>query len=375
MRSNPRGALSALLLAAALAAQTPVDLRRSIKVDFPKDAPVGLITADLGETQASARGGALVLDLHTALSLRNSGSRRIRSITLLVLAQEVTPGGKASVAVPSLDVPPGEAFSVPIINLRLLRPLMAAAGPLVEVRLDGVLFDDLSFYGPNSLNSRRMMIAWELEAQRDRRHFRGVLEARGAEGLRREILSSLARQADRPHLDVHMARGRATTAESGQELQLAFLEFPDSPVQPLRGDARMVGAEIRSPRLDVKNRSDRPIRYLEIGWILEDRQGHEFLAGTVPADLNLAPGATTQVLQERSLRFSRQAGPPLLIGGMKGFVRQVEFTDGRTWIPSRASLEGAHLLGTLEPSPEEQRLTELYRRKGLHAVLDELKKF
>ena len=65
----------------------------------------------------------------------------------------------------------------------------------------------------------------------------------------------------------------------------------------------------------------------------------------------------------------------VLIGGMKGFVRQVEFTDGRTWIPSRASLEGARLLGTLEPSPEEQRLTELYRRKGLHAVLDELKKF
>jgi hypothetical protein len=364
-----------MLLAAALAAQTPVDVRRSLKVDFPKDSPVGLITADLGETQATARGGALVLDLHTSLSLRNSSSRRIRSITLLVLAQEVTPGGKASVAVPSLDVPPGEAFSVPIINLRLLRPLLAASGPLVEVRLDGVLFDDLSFYGPNSLNSRRMMTAWELEAQRDRHHFRSVFEARGAEALRREILSSLARQADRPRLDVHMARGRATAAESGQELKLAFLELPDSPVQPLGGEARIVGAEVHSPRLDVKNRSDRPIRYLEIGWILEDRQGREFLAGAVPADLNLAPGATTQVLQGRSLRFSRQAGPPVLIGGMKGFVRQVEFADGRTWIPSRASLAGAHLLGTLEPSPEEQRLTELYRRKGLTAVVEELKKF
>jgi hypothetical protein len=42
----------------------------------------------------------MLLDLHTALSLRNTGGRRIRGITLLVTAQEVTPGGKASVSVP-----------------------------------------------------------------------------------------------------------------------------------------------------------------------------------------------------------------------------------------------------------------------------------
>ena len=30
-----------------------------------------------------------------------------------------------------------------------MRPAQAAAGPLVEVNLDGVLFQDLSFYGPD----------------------------------------------------------------------------------------------------------------------------------------------------------------------------------------------------------------------------------
>jgi hypothetical protein len=28
------------------------------------------------------------------------------------------------------------------------------------------------FYGPDRLNSRRSMTGWELEARRDRRHFR-----------------------------------------------------------------------------------------------------------------------------------------------------------------------------------------------------------
>ena len=63
--------------------------------------------------------------MHAALSLRNSSQRRIRGITLAVLAQEVTPGGKGSISVPSLDVAPGETFSVRV-DLQLLRPLGAA---------------------------------------------------------------------------------------------------------------------------------------------------------------------------------------------------------------------------------------------------------
>ena len=35
----------------------------------------------------------------------------------------------------------------------------------------------------------------------------------------------------------------------------------------------------------------------------------------------------------------------------------------------------AQLLGILEPSPEEQRLTDLYRKKGPKALADELNKF
>jgi hypothetical protein len=374
MRSR-YGFLLALLLAGAAAAQVPIDPRTSVKVNFPSDSPLSLVAADWGETRATARGGALVLDLHTSLSLKNAGARRIRSVTLLVLAQEVTPGGKASVAVPSLNIGSGETFPVRV-DLRLLRPLSGGAGPLVEVKLDGILFDDLSFFGPNRLNSRRTMTAWELEAQRDRKYFKSVLEARGAEGLRKDVLASLGRQADRPRLDVQMARGgRATAAEPSQQLKLAFLKLGDAPVEAVSGEAQVVGNEMRAPRLNIRNLSQREVEYIEIGWILEDRLGRQFLAGAMPAELKLAAGAETRMRQETSLRFNSRTGPPLAITGIKGYVSQVEFAGGATWIPSRASLEAAQLLGTVAPSAEEQRLTELYRKRGLNALVEELKKF
>ena len=118
------------------------------------------------------------------LSLRNSSQKRIRSMTLMVSTQDAA--GKGSVSVPTLDAGPGETFSVHI-GTRLVRPL-SAGNPVVEVTLDGVLFDDLSFYGPDMLHSQRSMIMWELEAQRDRKYFKTLLATRGAEGLRKEML-------------------------------------------------------------------------------------------------------------------------------------------------------------------------------------------
>src|SRR5207249_2797768 len=194
------------------------------------DSPVLQLSSNVDESRATPRGGAMGVDLHMSLSLRNAGSRNIRGITLMVTAQEVTPGGKASVAVPSLDVAPGQSFPVRI-DLRLLRPLQAGGGPLVKVSLDGVLFDGFDFYGPNRLNSRRSMTVWEMEAQRDRQHFKSILSAAGPEGLQREMLDSLARQAERPRIDVRVSRGgRAVSAAAPERVaRFAFLKMPDSP--------------------------------------------------------------------------------------------------------------------------------------------------
>jgi hypothetical protein len=345
------------------------------RIDLPKDSPVSVLSADYGESNETARGGAMLLDLHAALSLRNSSQRSIRGITLLVTAQDVTPGGKGSVTVTSLDVAPGESFPLRI-DLRLLRPLQASSGVPVLIGLDGVLFDDLSFYGPDKLSSRRTMALAEQEARRDRRYFKSLLAEGGQDRLQQEILATLTHEADRPSLDVQVIRGsRATNFEPEKQVQFAFLQLPDSPVEPVDGMARIAGNEARAPRLEVKNRSDRSIRYLEVGWILHDHAGREFLAGSVPAELNLAPGQKSQILENTTLKFPPRGGQPLAIEGMTGFVSNVEFSDGTLWIPSRADLGQQQLQRVIAPSAEEQRLTQIYRKKGIKALIAELNKF
>jgi len=337
-------------------------------ITFPEDSPVTVSSADWGESNASARGGAMLLDLHTSLSLRNSGSRRIRGITLLVSAQDVTPGGKASVSVPSLNAGPNDNFPIRI-DLRLLRPLQTSNGPLVEIGLDGILFDDLSFFGPNKLNSRRSMTIWELEARRDRQYFRQVLESRGREGLKSEMLASLDHQADRSVMDARVAQsGRATTTRNERQIEVAFLESPSAPISAYDGMVRIADNEARSPRLFVRNTSSRPVRAIEMGWLVKDDRGREFVAGSIPVDVPLAVGQKTTLVQDVTFKFSQPSGEPIGIAEMKAFLSSVEFTDGKMWVPERS-----RKLPT--PSPEEQRLTALYRKKGLEALVEELKRF
>ena len=348
-------------VAGALCAQT---IQR--KVDLPADSPVTLVTVDWGDTSATARGGAFFVDVHASLSLRNSSQKRVRSITLAVLSQEVTPGGKGSVSVPSLDVAPGETFPV-TIDLRLLRPIGASAP--VEVKLDGVLFDDLNFYGPDKLHSRRMMTVWELEARRDRQYFKKILETAGRDALQKEMIDSMARQ-DRPQQGMQMVRGRATNADPERELAFAFLQMPESPVEALNGTARVSGNEAHAPRIEIRNRSDRPVRHVELGWIVKDQQGREYQAASMPADVNLAPGRSSQVVEDAALRL-----PGASIQAMTGFVSSVEFADGQFWIPSRPALTDPRLRKAVAPSPEEQRLVGIYLKKGPAGLIEELKKF
>lgn len=348
----------------------------SVRVNLSADSPVSLLSNEWDASRVSDRGGAQVLNLAGQLLLKNGSNRRVRAITWLVQTRDNTPGGRASVTKASLDVNAGETFPLKV-DLRLLRPLVRGAAPEIEVSLDGVLFDDLSFYGPNQLDSRRVMVAFEMEAQRDRRHFLSMLQAKGPEGLRAECMTSIARQTAMPRLDVQMARGRATAAGGEQErpMQLAFLRFPDTPVEAVAGMAGVLGSEARAPRVDVENRSGRAVRYLEVGWLLRDARGREFVAGSVPSKTTLAPGQKARIVEQGTLRFSEPNGAPVSIDGMTGFVSQVEFADGTVWVPSRSALSDARLEKALAPSAEEQRLTNLYRKKGLNALIDELKRF
>jgi hypothetical protein len=370
-----------ILIAGAglLAAQDgPLNPYSSVRFDLPANSPISMLSANYGDSRATARGGALVLDLHMALTLRNQENRRIRGVTMLISAQESAPGGRASQTFPTLDVGPGESFPVRI-DVSLIRPLQSGGGPLVQVSLDGVLFEGLSFYGPNRLNSRRSLTFWEMENQRDRKYLKQVLAAKGAAGLQQEMLDSLARQSARRGIDVQVVRaGRSTSAAAApldRMAQFAFLQIPDAPVQAVEGWAEITGNEARDARIQVRNISSSTVRYVGIGWLLKDQDGREFMAGSVPAsedDLFIQPKQQGRLSQDNALKFSKGAGSPLNIQGMRGFVRAVEYGDGRGWVPSRESLIQSHLIDLLPPSPEEQRLADLYHKKGRDAVVEDL---
>ncbi len=76
-------------------------------------------------------------------------------------------------------------------------------------------------------------------------------------------------------------------------------------------------------------------------------------------------------MQDAALRFPERPS----IESMTGFVSNVEFVDGSYWIPSRLALEDPKLRGVIAPSPEEQRLAQIYHKKGLAALVEELKRF
>jgi hypothetical protein len=367
-------------VAPLMAQETALDPANSVKVDLPEHSPLTLVSTSMGDSRASNRGGAIVLDLHMALTLHNSGVRRVRGVTLLITAQEFAPGGKGSVARPCIDVPSGQEFTVPV-DIRLVRPVQQVGGPLVRVQLDGVLFDDLSFFGPNRLNSQRAMTFWETEAQRDRAYFKHVLQARGDKALGEEMVQSMARQAERPQLNVALSRnGRAvgSSIPSREHMaQFAFLRLPGAPVQPVEGWAEISGNEARSPQIEVVNQSGKPVRYVEIGWMVKDKEGREYLAGSVPGSTSamlLPAGQHSRLLPDTTLKFSR-TGRPVEILGMTGFVSEVEFADGKVWVPSRDDLKPSPLLRIMAPSPEEQRLADIYSKKGLAALVAELNRY
>src|SRR5450432_1276780 len=382
MWNNVKALTAAIVFlgAASLLAQDAAIPPGAVNINLPNNSPLSLKSFTMADSRATARGAALALDLHMSATLVNNGPNRIHGVTLRVVAQEVTLGGKGSVTYPSLNVGPGETFQVRI-DMQLMRPSQVTGGSLVQVDIDGVLFQDLSFFGPDRLNSRRTMTACEMEAQRDRDHFKRVLAQSGKSGLQREILESIVRQSEFSQLVVTVKRaGRAVTSAAvspEHTAEFAFLQFPDSPVAPVEGWAQLAGNEARAPHINVRNNSGKPVKYVEMGWVVSDQSGRQYMAASVPSaepTLNLPPGKTARLDQDTSLSFTSK-GQPVNVQKMMGFVNQVEFADGKVWVHNRQNLDNAILQKVLPPSAEEQRLTELYRKRGIETLVQELAKF
>lgn len=367
--------IAALLALAALAAAQTADWQSPDKAVaiVLEGAPVELVAKDLSQTAIRARGGAAVIDLKGEITLRNGGQKSVRAVTLLVEAQEFAAGGKASVAVPSLRVAGGETFAAQL-RLRLVRPLPAPT-PAVRISIDGVLYDDYTFAGPNALASRQRMTAWEREADRDRAYFRGMLQDGGDDLLRETVLTSLSRQRQRPQLRATPVSDAVANAAS-ERVAVAALNFSTAPLEITSGEAATALSTVQAPQFSVLNRERRAIRSYEIGWLVEDRTGQRYSTGFVAATSAVGPGAAGRTADAKTFRLSPAAGPGAVeIKGLSAYVRRVYFDDGAVWIPTRGDLESSFLAATVPVSAEEQRLTKLYTEEGLQALIQELSRF
>jgi hypothetical protein len=386
MRSNSTLRLAAwgFFGAATLLAQDAPLATSSVNINLPADSPIALLNISTGSSRTTAVGAAMRLDLNLSLTLRNIGNNRIHGVFLRVVSQEGALGSVGSVFQPGLNVGPGEAFPVHITT-KLMRPSQMAGGPLLRVDLDGVLFQDFSFYGPDKLHSRRIMMASEMESQRDRQALKGLLAQGGETALKNAMLKIKSREESVPRLQGRIVPGghsmtnqaMAAVTPERQE-KFAFVQFPDSPVELKQGSTLIAGSEARAPSIEVHNRTDRPVKYVELGWVLTDPSGRAYMAGSLPSTdpaFSLPGRGTSQVRQENTLEFSTN-GKPLSIRNVTGFVSQVEFADGKVWVPTRQSLDSDALLQqVLEPSAEEERLANLYVTKGIGALVEELKKY
>jgi hypothetical protein len=378
-KKRPLASLALLALACAVQLCAADNTGRWLDVVFPQDSPVLPVSFSLqGPTTASVRGSSMLLDIHASLLLRNTGTKPISGLTLRVEAQDLTPSGKGSVTLPSLHALPGQVFPVRV-DMQLLRPFSMAntSGTMVQISLDCALFSDLTAYGPDSLNSRRALMVYELEARRDRRYLAALLQSGRLAELREELNFGL-QDLNPAQLGLELLRGAGETPRRDVALNVGAVAFPGSPLTPLGGNARVSGNEVRSPRIEVRNTSQKTVRSFEMGWIVQDEQGRDFVAGSVPSAAQLAPVTTTTMTQSGTLRFSRPGGQRMAVGSLLAYVHDVEFLDGKVWIPSRADItEATHdpvLRRALATSPEQQRLTEVYRRKGMSGLQEDLGK-
>ena len=358
---------------------------RAVRVGIAPDVPLSLVSKDLSGTSIEVRGAVMIIDLKCRLEVRNQSGRFLRGVVVGVMTDEHAPGGKASVAVPSLNVPPDGVTQLDV-ELKLVRPFPPNSSHAVNLDVDGALFTSLTFRGPNEFDSRRKLLVWEMEAERDRKHFKSLLASGGSEQLEAAMRASVRRRQQRPRLEAALRQQlrkliapARPLARREQRIEVSRHDLSGSPLEIVSGSAMVAGARVSAPEIRVKNRSQKPVRSFELGWLVSDRNGTNYTAGLMPSPKDqsrLAPGAEASTRSNRQFVFNlRASAADFAISGMSGYVRNVEFVDGSVWIPTRGDLETSPLGSAVAVSVEEERLSRLYGSRGVTALITELAKF
>ncbi len=308
-------------------------------------------------------------DVHTRFSLRNVGTKPIAGLSFRILSSGGGSEGQAALILPSLQAAPGAVFPVRVDLQLPHRYSVRTQSPGVRILLDAVLWNDLSFYGPDLLHSRRRLLSFEFEARRENEYLRNLVGAGRLSEVREELNFGLPE--DQPQLTMELTPLQVPM-DRGKAITINTVSFGQAPLQLVGGGALLTDTALIGPHVLLRNSSDRRIRSVEVGFILRDERGHESRVSTLPAELALEPGQTRVLQQRANLLLSRTKGQPIVIRSLAAFVADVEFEDGSMWIPSRPDIERATdsvvLRRVLSECPETERMAGVFRRAGIKGV-------
>jgi hypothetical protein len=222
-----------------------------------------------------------------------------------------------------------------------------------------------------------MLMVYQLEARREREYLALLLHNQEWAKLRDELNFGLPDAAPRS-LGLEFIHGPLNSVMSARAFAVSPVVFSGAPVQPIGGGAQVVGNEVRAPYVELRRMSSRGVRSLELGWIVRDDHDRDFVSGSIPVTLSAEAVQSVKITDSAAMRFSNGIGQPMIIGALRAFVSDVEFNDGKVWIPTRADIDEATtdpvLRHELANSPEQQRLAKIYRLKGTTGLAEELKR-
>ena len=384
-----------------------IDPRKFVRIVLPASSPLELVHLDYGSSHITRSEQGMLMDLDLRLIVRNRSPKPIEGLALALSYGFSTPGAGGLNAVSGIRLAPGETYAVPA-RMRVeieLPPRSSRARPVdlptsVRLRLDSVLFADGSAYGPDRMRVLSTMRMNQAESARDRRYLHVLLQRVGLPRLI-SLLEKWARQAAGPRpgsergnprvlAGVAAERARALAEQADFEV----VHFPDAPLEIVRARAGVYESGPESgpqsglvdPELEVRSRAGTGIVDFQVAWLFDAASGTESRAATISGAgfgsgsgasrasasraLLLPPGGSLEWSDSTVLETG--SGAPLLSGRV--YLRAVEFSDGRIWVPGRAALEAAGLAGVVPPSPEMIRLLRFYQARGPQALSAELRR-
>ena len=368
-----------------------IDPRRFVRVVLPTSGPLELVHLDYGSSRITRGKQGMLMDLDLRLTVRNRSPKPIEGLALALSYGFSTPGTGGLNAVSGIRLAPGETYAVPA-RMRVeieLPPRTSRARPVdlptsVRMQLDSVLFADGSTYGPDRMRVLGTMRINQAESARDRRYLQGVFQRAGFSRLI-QLLEKWTSQAAGPGSSSAQGTPRVLAGAAAvrarrlaRKANFRVVRFADAPLEIVWARASVYESGLVDPSLEVRNRAGTGIIDFQVGWLLQGASGPESRAATISGSgrtsasrvLVLPPGESFEWSDAVVLETGSDASEPLLSGRV--YLRAVQISDGRIWVPERSALEDAGLGSVLPPSSEMIRLLRFYQARGPQALSAEL---